>query len=125
MTKYFSQLQWKNSVNAYCSISICLVCYLAREQAFLQLPGPITRALDKLVSKETDGSLKPFIHKLLLWVWTSSWIVQNNDPVPDPTMRFVMCHQINRDGRGLKGPQDVTDLLIKIQIHYLMVCLQS
>ena len=67
------------------------------------------------------------LHALFLHVWTRSWVPsivkkddgsEIQDTIPDPTIRFLICTQVNADG-SIKSPREATGVLAKLT--YIMV----
>ena len=125
-----------------------LVLYLLRTQSspshIIPLPAPIITLLDNLsqafnVASLAEESDNPFsaedpcqkvydaLEALLIGLWTTVWNptafivdnVEHENPIPDPTICFIVCTQMNSDGT-VKEPQSVTGVLAKLT--YCMVC---
>ena len=53
------------------------------------------------------------IHSLLFAVWTRQWPPASDNLFPDPTLRFIIHTQVNRDG-SLKKAEEATGVFAKL-----------
>ncbi|TBU54974.1 hypothetical protein BD310DRAFT_826822, partial [Dichomitus squalens] len=111
-----------------------LILYLLRTRPSpthpLPLPNTIVALLDNLIQALDTASLT--LHALLVAIWTTEWIPSpfildgnvKENPIPDPTVRFIVCTQMNQDGT-LKDPRDVTGVLAKLTYCMRLVFLKQ
>ncbi|KAI0348885.1 hypothetical protein OH77DRAFT_1548212, partial [Trametes cingulata] len=122
----FSQHQMEDTLRAYSRLVLQLLCFLLRGEADLVLPDAVSQALAGLrcsLNMEVDDATSA-IHCLLLALWTQNWCSTQANPFPDPTVRFVIHTQLNRDG-SLKGPKDVTGIFAKLVYNMRLVFLKE
>lgn len=97
------------------------------KQAFLNA-NPVLGLVGAEGEMEVIQNIFKALHALLLAIWTHPWTPtpyevdgeEKENPVPDPTVRFLVCTQANRDG-SIKDPQNVTGVIAKL--IYCMVSL--
>ena len=76
---------------------------------------------DRAAELESSENIFQALHAVLLDLWMHPWNPspyqvdgeKKENPVPDPTIRFLVCTQANRDG-SLKDPQHVTGVIAKL-----------
>ncbi|KAM5542551.1 hypothetical protein V8D89_004010 [Ganoderma adspersum] len=92
----------------------------ALKRAFLEA-NPVLELADEEGGMGVIQNIFKALHALLFALWTQPWAPspyevdgeERENPVPDPTVRFLVCTQANRDG-SIKDPQNVTGIIAKL-----------
>ena len=92
----------------------------ALKRAFLEA-NPVLQVADAEGGMEVIQNIFKALHALLFALWTQPWTPspyqvdgeEKENPVPDPTIRFLVCTQANRDG-SIKDTQNVTGVIAKL-----------
>ena len=113
---------------AYSRLVVQLLCFLLRTLTspsyVLVLPSHIHTSLTQLsqlaAHPQSPDVISAAIHLSLFQLWTREWSPTQLNPFPDPTLRFVIHTQVNRDG-SLKPPKDVTGIFAKMAYNMVSV----
>lgn len=98
-----------------------VVDLLATLKKALVEANPILDHVEGVGELEAIQSIFKALHPLLLALWMYSWDPspyqldgdEKDNPIPDPTVRFIVCTQANQDG-SIKDPQNVTGVIAKL-----------
>ena len=124
----FGQHQMEGTLAAYSRLVVQLLCFLLRTLTspsyVLVLPSHIHTSLTQLsqlaAHPQSPDVISAAVHLSLFQLWTREWSPTQLNPFPDPTLRFVIHTQVNRDG-SLKPPKDVTGIFAKMAYNMVSV----
>ncbi len=74
--------------------------------------GALLAALRLALDRDMDDAIAA-IHRLLLALWMREWIPTADNLFPDPTVRFVIHTQVDKDG-SLKKAENATGIFAKL-----------
>ncbi len=114
---------------AYGKILEEFVAMLLREQGDYKTIYPVElknriTALKTKLEAEISQDIQDSIHAILFFIWSRSWSITADNPLPDPTERFIMLKSLKED-KSHSQPAQMTGLLAKLKYNLRLVMLKE